>query len=116
MKVDRRAICGPALTIATAAIALVTDHTSVAIFVLAPLFVCIAALAASLSGIIAGLSSAAIAVGCTSLILLDRDPAGIDGANMMRLALLALSAAGAASIIGLLRLKLNGKLREFRKH
>ena len=112
MKVDRRGIFGPALATATAAIALVADRDPVVVFSLAPLFVCIAVAAASLSGMVSGLISAAIAAGFTALFLLDRS--GFDGANLLRLVLLALSAAGAAVITGLLRQKLIGKLAEER--
>src|SRR5258705_5693503 len=62
MRIDWRAISGPALTAATASIAFVVDRHFVAVPNSAPLFVCIVALAASISGITSGLISAAIAV------------------------------------------------------
>ena len=62
MQFDWRAISGPALTTATALIAFFVDRHFVAVPNPAPLFVCIVALASSVSGIASGLISAAIAV------------------------------------------------------
>jgi hypothetical protein len=70
MRIDWRAISGPALTAATASIAFVVDRHFVAVPNPAPLFVCIVALAASISGITAGLISAAIAVASSALFFL----------------------------------------------
>ncbi len=116
MKTDRRAIFGPALTTATAAIVLIADRDLAVISSLAPLFVCIAVLAASLSGMASGLISAAIAAGFTALFLFDRSTVDLDGADLLRLALLTLSAAGAAGITGLLRKKFIEKLAGERAH
>lgn len=116
MKIDRRVIFGPALTVVTAAIAVAVDGDFVVLSSLAPMFVCIAVLAASLSGMASGLISAAMAAGFTALVLLDRSAAGFDGANLLRLALLALSAGGAAGIAGLLRQKFIEKLAGERAH
>ena len=51
MTFDWRAIFGPALTAVTALIALAVDHLLLAVPNPAPLFVCIVALAGSLSGL-----------------------------------------------------------------
>jgi len=67
MQIDWRAISGPALTTATAFIAIALDHNPIAVPNPAPLFVCIVALAASISGLASGLISAAIAVGASAL-------------------------------------------------
>jgi PAS domain-containing protein len=107
MQVDWRAICGPALTIATALIAFVVDRHLAVIPNLAPLFVCIVAFAASLSGIASGMVSAAIAVAFTAVFLLDHGVTpGINAPNLVRLAILAIAAGGAAAITGLMRQKL----------
>jgi PAS domain-containing protein len=115
MKVDRRAFFGPALTTAVAIIAIVVDRDFLVFFSLAPLFVSIAVLAASLSGTASGLVSAAIASAFAALFLPDRAD-GFDGANLPALALLALSASGAAVITGMLRQKFIGKLTQERAH
>ena len=69
MQFDWRAISGPALTAATALIALVVDHTLIAVPNPAPLFVCIVAFAGSLSGLASGMASAVIAVAASALFL-----------------------------------------------
>ena len=51
MPFDWRALSGPVLTAATALIAFLVDRTLVAVPNPAPLFVCIVAFAASLSGL-----------------------------------------------------------------
>ena len=58
MQFDWRAISGPALTAATALIAIVVDRHFIAVPNPAPLFVCIVAFAGSLSGLASGLISA----------------------------------------------------------
>src|SRR4051812_50102552 len=70
MRIDWRAICGPALATAAALVAAAADRTLLAVPGLAPLFVCIAAVAASLSGLASGMVSAAIAVPASSLLFL----------------------------------------------
>jgi len=78
MQVDWRAICGPALATATALIAIAADRTLVTVPNPAPLFVCIVALAASLSGLASGMVSAAIAVTSSALFFLNhRATAGL---------------------------------------
>ena len=71
MRFDWRAISGPALTTATALIAILVDRQFVAVPNPAPLFVCIVAFAGSLSGLASGLISAAIAVGFSALFFLN---------------------------------------------
>jgi PAS domain-containing protein len=113
MRFDWRAICGPALATATALTAIAVDHHPIVFPDLAPLFVCIAALAASLSGLASGLTSAAIAVACSALFYLNhRATPGYDVSDLVRLAILALAAAGIAAITGILR----KKLMDARKH
>src|SRR5439155_13114998 len=70
----------------------------------APLFVCIVAFAASLSGLASGMSTAAIAVTGSALFFFNhRITPGYDTADLVRLLMLALTAAGTAAITGLLR-------------
>ena len=107
MQIDWRAICGPALATATALIAIAVDRTLVAVPNPAPLFVCIVALAASLSGLASGMVSATIAVTSSALFFLNhRATPGYDVSDLVRLAMLALTAAGTAVITGLLRQKM----------
>ena len=107
MQVDWRAICGPALATATALIAIAADRTLVTVPNPAPLFVCIVAFAASLSGLASGMVSAAIAVTSSALFFLNhRATPGYDVSDLVRLLMLALTAAGTAVITGLLRQKM----------
>jgi PAS domain-containing protein len=104
MQIEWRALCGPALTTATAVIAIVLDRNFVAVPNPAPLFVCIVALAVSLSGLASGMISAAIAVMSSALFFLNhRAVPGYDTADLVRLLMLAITAAGTAVITGLLR-------------
>lgn len=106
MQIDWRAISGPALTTATALIAFLVDRNLVAVPNPAPLFVCIVAFAASVSGTASGLISAAIAVVSSALFFLNhRATPGYDTSDLARMVLLALTAAGTAAITGLLRRK-----------
>jgi PAS domain-containing protein len=117
MQFDWRAICGPALTTATALIAISADHHFVVVPHPAPLFVCIVAFAGSLSGIASGMISAAIAVGYSALFVLHhRAVPGYDVTNQVRLAMLAMTAAGTAGITGILRTKLMDAFAWERKH
>src|SRR4051812_2791384 len=107
MQIDWRTICGPALATATALIALVGDRTVVALPNPAPLFVCIVAFAASLSGLASGMVSATIAVVSSATFFLNhRATPGYDASDLVRLVLLALTASGTAIITGLLRQKM----------
>jgi hypothetical protein len=71
MQFDWRAISGPALTTATALIAITVDRTLIAVPNPAPLLVCIVAFAGSLSGLASGLTSAAIAIAASSVFFLN---------------------------------------------
>jgi PAS domain-containing protein len=72
----------------------------------APLFVCIVAFAASLSGLASGMITAAIAIACAALFFFNhRMTPGYDTADLVRLSMLALTAIGTAAITGLLRKK-----------
>jgi PAS domain-containing protein len=117
MRLDWRAIAGPALTTATALIAILADRHSGAVPNPAPLFVCIVALAASLSGLASGMASAAIAVAASALFFLDhRATPGYDTADLVRLAMLAATAALTAAITGLLRKKMLDAFAWERRH
>ena len=90
MQFDWRAISGPALTAATALIAIVVDRDFMAVPNPAPLFVCIVAFAGSLSGLASGLVSAAFAVTASALFFLNHRAApGFDTADLVRLSMLA---------------------------
>ena len=107
MRFDWRAICGPGMIAATALIAILLDRRIAGIPNPAALFVCIVAFAGSLSGLSSGLISAAFAVAGAALFFLHhRAVPGYDISDLMRLSLLALTAAGTAGITGLLRKKL----------
>jgi len=84
----------------------------------APLFVCIVALASSLSGLASGLISAVIAGGfrrrCSSSITVPMP--GYDTSDIARMILLALTAASTAVITGLLRQKWVDAFAWERKH
>ncbi|MDB5635784.1 MAG: hypothetical protein JWP51_692 [Bradyrhizobium sp.] len=117
MRFDWRAICGPALTTATALIAIIVDRNFIAVPNPAPLFVCIVAFASSLSGLNSGMTSAAIAVISSALFFLNhRATPGYDAADLVRLAMLAITAAGTAAITGLLRKRLMDSFAWERKH
>src|SRR5437879_9387006 len=104
MQLDWRALYGPALTAATALIAILVDRHFIAVPNPAPLFVCIVAIGASLSGLASGMIGAAIAVASSALFFFNhRVMPGYDAADLMRLLMLALTATGTAAITGLLR-------------
>jgi PAS domain-containing protein len=117
MQFDWRAISGPALTAATALIALLVDRHFMAVPNPAPLFVCIVAFAASLSGFTSGMASAAIAVASSGLFFLNhRATAGYDTEDLVRLLMLAITAGGTAGITGLLRKRLMDSFAWERRH
>jgi PAS domain-containing protein len=117
MKSDWRAILGPALTTAVALIAFYIDRHFVTVPNPAPLFVCIVALASSLSGLASGLISAVIAVVSSALFFLNhRAVPGYDTSDIARMILLAMTAAGTAVITGLLRQKWVDAFAWERKH
>jgi len=104
MQLDWRALYGPALTAATALIAILVDRHFIAVPNPAPLFVCIVAFAASLSGLASGMITAAIAIAGSALFFFNhRITLGHDTADLVRLLMLALTATGTAAITGLLR-------------
>lgn len=106
MQSDWRAIFGPVLTTAVALASFLIDRHVVTVPNPAPLFVCIVALASSLSGIASGLVSAVISVVASALFFLNhRAVPGYDAHDIARMALLALTAGGTAVITGLLRQK-----------
>jgi PAS domain-containing protein len=106
MKSDWRALFGPALTTAVAVAAFYVDRNLVMVPNPAPLFVCIVALASSLSGIASGLVSAVIAVISSALFFLNHRAApGYDAHDVARMVLLAITAGGTAVITGMLRQK-----------
>ena len=106
MQLNWRAISGPALTMATALLAFLVDRHFIPIPNPAPLFVCIVALAASISGIVSGMASAIIAVASSALLFLNHRAApGYDTSDLARMLLLAATAGGTALITGLLRQK-----------
>jgi PAS domain-containing protein len=117
MRLDWRAIFGPALAAATAVVALAIDRMLLAIPNPAPLFVCIVALAGSLSGLRSSLTSAAIALAASSLIFADRNATfGLHPSDLTRLSMLALAVFGTAVITGLLRKRLVDTLSWERRH
>jgi PAS domain-containing protein len=106
MQLNWHAISGPTLTAATALLAFLIDRHFVPIPNPAPLFVCIVALAASVSGIVSGMASAVIAVTASALFFLNHRAApGYDPSDLARMLLLAATAGGTALITGLLRQK-----------
>ena len=117
MQFDWRAIVGPALTAATALIALATDRLPFAVTNPAPLFVCIVALAGSLSGLRSSLTSAAIALASSILIFSARSTAfSFVTSDVARLSVLALAVVSTAVITGLLRQRLIDTLAWERRH
>jgi PAS domain-containing protein len=117
MQLNWRAISGPALTAATALIAIFVDRHFIDVSDLAPLLVCIVAFAGSLSGLGSAMVSAAIAVACSALLFpVHRAISDYAVADLVRLATLAITAAGTAVITGLLRKKLTDAFAWERKH
>jgi PAS domain-containing protein len=117
MKFDWRAISGPALTTATASIAILVDRQHVAVPNPAALFVCMVAFAGSLSGLASGLITAAIAIAASAVFFLDhRATPGYEVADLIRLAMLAMTAAGTAAITGLLRQRMLDAFACERRH
>jgi PAS domain-containing protein len=85
MQFDWRALSGPALTAAAALIAIVVDRHFMAVPNPAPLFVCIVAFAASLSGLASGMITAAIAIAGSALFFFNhRLTPGYDTADLVR--------------------------------
>src|SRR6516162_11058773 len=107
MRFDLRAIAGPALAAATALAAILVDRRFIGVPHPAPLLVCIVAFAGSLSGLGSAAVSAAFAILGSALFFLDRHAVpGYGGADLVRLAMLSVTAGGTAAITGLLRQRL----------
>jgi len=104
MQLNWRTIAGPALAAATTLVAFAIDRSLFAVPNPAPLLVCIVAFAGSLSGLASASVSAAIAVTGAALFFLDhRAVPGYDSGDLIRLAMLAMTAGGTAAVTGLLR-------------
>jgi PAS domain-containing protein len=117
MQFDWRAISGPALTIATALIAIVVDRYFIVVPSPTPLFICIVAFAASISGLASGVISAAIAVGCAAAFSLSHHgTTSYSATDLARLVMLAMTAVGTAAITGLLRKRLMDAFALERRH
>jgi PAS domain-containing protein len=117
MQFDWRATFGPALTVATAFLALATDHLLFVVPNPAPLFVCIVALAGSLSGLGSSFASAALALASSALIFAARDaPTGATASDLARFAMLGVAVVGTAVLTGLLRKRLVDTLVWERHH
>ena len=117
MQVDWRAIAGPALAAATTLAAIVIDHRLTGIPNPGPLLVCIVAFAGSLSGLRSAAISAGIATVGAALFFLDhRGTQGYDKDDLVRLAMLAMTAGGTAAVTGLLRQWMMDAFALERKH
>jgi PAS domain-containing protein len=117
MRFDWRAISGPALTATTALIAIFVDRHFIAIPNPAPLLVCIVAFAGSFSGLASGMTSAAIAAAASALFFLNRHAVpDYAAADLVRLLMLAGTAAGTAALTGLLRKRLTDAFAWERRH
>jgi PAS domain-containing protein len=117
MQFDWRATFGPALTAATTLTAVAVDHLLFAVPNPAPLFVCIVALAGSLSGLRSGLAAAAIALVSSTLIFLTNGfRLDASASDLARLAMLAVAVIGTALLTGLLRKRLVDTLAWERRH
>jgi len=104
MQFDWRAISGPALAAATALIAILVDRFLAGVPNPAPLLLCIVAFAGSLSGLASAAVTAAIAITCSAFFFLDhRATPGYEASDLIRLAILAMTAGGTAAVTGLLR-------------
>ncbi|MCK1745665.1 PAS-domain containing protein [Bradyrhizobium sp. 139] len=110
-----RAISGPVLTAAIALLAILLGNY-VSVPSPAPLLVCIVALAGALSGFASANTSAAIGViGAALFFLNHRGGPFYATADLVRLGLLAMTAAGTAAITGLMRERLLGSFADERR-
>jgi PAS domain-containing protein len=104
MQLDWRTIAGPGLAAATTLAAFAVDRSLLAVPNPAPLLVCIVAFAGSLSGLASASVSAAIAITGAAVFFLDhRATPGYNSGDLIRLAMLAMTAGGTAAVTGLLR-------------
>src|SRR6516162_7068744 len=107
MQFDARAISGPVLAAATTLAAIAIDRYLIKVPNPAALLVLITAFAGTSSGFRSGLVSAAIAIIGSALFFLDhRASPGYQTSDLVRLAMLAVTAGGTAAITGLLRQQL----------
>jgi PAS domain-containing protein len=117
MQLDWRAIAGPALAAATTLTAVAIDHGLFGVPNPAALLVCIVAFAGSLSGLRSAAVTAAIAVVGAALFFLDhRATPGYETADLIRLAMLAMTAGGTAAVTGLLRQWMQDAFAAEREH
>lgn len=107
MRLGWRAISGPVLTAATLLLAMLLER-AIPLPSPAPLLVCIVALAGALSGLGSALITAAIAVIGAALLFLHQYGVSHATADLLRLGLLAMTAAATAGITGLMRERLLG--------
>jgi len=114
MQFDWRAMFGPSVTAVVALSALAVDSTLLDIPDLGPLFVCVVALAGSLSGLASGLTSAAIAVASTALLYSSHG--GDHHSVLVRIALIAIASVGTAAVTGALRKRRVDTLAWERRH
>ena len=105
MRFDLRAIAGPALAAATALAAILVDRQFTDVPNPAPLLVCIVAFAGSLSGL-----------GSALFFLDHRAVSGYESTDLLRLAMLSMTAGGTAAITGLLRQRMLDAFAWERRH
>ena len=111
MQFDGCAISGPVLAAATTLAAIAIDRHLIGVPDPAPLLVLIVALAGSCSGFRSGLISAAVGIVGSALFLLDqRATPGYQTPDLIRLAMLAVTAGATAAITGLMRQQLMDSL------
>jgi PAS domain-containing protein len=104
MQLDWRAIAGPALAAATTLTAIAIDHRLFGIPNPAALLICIVAFAGSLSGLRSAAVTAGIVVIGAALFFLDhRGTPGYETGDLIRLAMLSMTAGGTAAFTGLMR-------------
>lgn len=104
MRFDWRPCAGPLLAAVTTLAAFLVDRHLAGVPNPAPLLVCIVAFAGSLSGLGSAAVSAAIAIVGSAVFFLDhRSTPGYAVADLLRLAMLSITAGGTAAITGLLR-------------
>ena len=107
MRFGWRAISGPVLTAATLLLTMLLDRV-IPMPSPVPLLVGIVALAGALSGLASAVTSATIGVIGATLFLINRHGVSPSFADLVRLGLLAITAAGTAGITGLMRERLLG--------
>ncbi|HVV42120.1 MAG TPA: PAS-domain containing protein [Nitrobacter sp.] len=116
MRFDWRAITGPALATLVAVTSILVDRMFIAIPNPAALYVCVVALAASLSGTASGLISAGVAVMASALFPTGHHTTAAPAVpTLLHLALLALTTGATAVITGLMRRRMVDAIRWERK-